>query len=59
MSYHDRGSYHKTGIAVVNPLIQIERKLKKVQEVLDNINEQSILTVADLKSKLQKALDDD
>ena len=44
---------------LLTPLIQIERKLKKVQEVLDNINEESILTATDLKIKLQKALDDD
>ena len=39
MGYHDRmpPDYMKTGIAVVNPLIRIERKLARVQEVLDNI----------------------
>jgi hypothetical protein len=60
MSYHDKPpSYYKTGIGVVNPLIRIELKLKKVQEVLDNISEQSILTATDLKIKLQKVIDDD
>ena len=60
MGYHDRRpDYMKTGMAVVNPLIRIEKKLKKVQEVLDNIGEQSVLTAADLKVKIQQALDGD
>jgi len=56
MSYHDRDLYRQTGIAVVNPLIRIERKLKKVQEVLDNISDASVLTAADLKAKIQHIL---
>lgn len=60
MAYHDRPpDYMRTGMAVVNPLIRIEKKLKKVQEVLDNIGDQSALTAADLKVKIQQALDDD
>jgi hypothetical protein len=59
MSYHDRPpGYMRSGIGVVNPLIRIENKLKKVQEVLDNISDASILTANDLKTKLQKVLDD-
>jgi len=60
MSYHGRPppGYNKTGIAVVNPLIRIEQKLKKVQEILDNISDSSILTANDLKKKIQKVLDD-
>ena len=59
MSYHGQPppDYNKTGIAVVNPLIRIEQKLKKVQEVLDNISDSSILTANDLKIKIQKVLD--
>ncbi len=57
MSYHDQPpDYVRTGIAVVNPLIRIERKLKRVQEVLDNISDASALTANDLKVKLQKVL---
>ena len=57
MGYHDRPpDYVKTGIAVVNPLIRIEQKLKKVQEVLDNISDASILTANDLKTKIEKVL---
>jgi len=60
MSYHDyTPHYNKTGIEVVNPLIRIERKLKRVQEVLDNISDNSILTAIDLKIKIQKVIDED
>jgi len=60
MSYHGYPpTYAKTGIAVVNPLIRIEQKLKKVQEVLDGIGEDSVLTAVDLKIKIQRAIDDD
>ena len=52
-------SYSKTGIGVVNPLIRIERKLKQIQEVLDNISEASVLTANDLKSKLEKVINED
>jgi hypothetical protein len=60
MSYHGNPpEYTKTGIAVVNPLIRIERKLKRIQEVLDNISEASILTAVDLKMKIESALADE
>ena len=60
MGYHDRmpPDYMKTGISVVNPLIRIERKLKEVQEILDNISDASALTANDLKIKIQRVLDD-
>lgn len=60
MGYHDRRppDYYKTGIGVVNPLHEIQRKLKKVQEVLDNISDSSVLTAEDLKAKIQRVLDD-
>ena len=57
MSYHDQTpDYTKTGISVVNPLIRIERKLIRIQEVLDNISQSSILTAVDLKIKIEKAI---
>jgi|TARA_R110002124_G_scaffold141870_1_gene306445 hypothetical protein len=57
MSYHDQPpGYMKTGIGVVNPLIRIERKLKKIQDVLDNISDYSVLTANDLKIKIQKVI---
>ena len=60
MSYHDGipPQYNKAGIGVVNPLRQIERKLKKIQEVLDNISDSSVLTANDLKIMIQRVIDD-
>ena len=60
MGYHDRKppDYNRTGIGVVNPLIRIEQKLKKIQDVLDNVGEHSVLSAADLKAKLQQVIDD-
>ena len=60
MGYHDRPppDYERTGIGVVNPLIRIERKLKKIQDILDNISDSSILTANDLKKKLEIVLKD-
>lgn len=59
MSYHDgwMPSYNKKGIAVVNPLHAIQKKLSEIQQVLDNISDQSVLTANDLKIKIQKVLD--
>tara|TARA_B100000287_G_C20313107_1_gene654676 strand:+ start:24 stop:212 length:189 start_codon:yes stop_codon:yes gene_type:complete len=61
MGYHDRKQpdYLNTGMGVVNPLIRIERKLKKIQDVLDNISDASILTANDLKIKIQRILKDE
>ena len=58
MSYHGRPppDYSYKGISVVNPLIRIERKLQRIQEVLDNIGDASILTAMDLKIKIEKAI---
>ena len=58
MGYHDRRPpYLDTGIAVVNPLHEIQRKLIRIQEVLDNISDSSVLTAIDLKIMIQKAID--
>jgi len=59
MSYHGNPppDYNQVGIAVVNPLHRIEQKLKKVQDILDNISDASILTANDLKIKIQRVLD--
>jgi len=61
MSYHGRPppDYSYKGISVVNPLIRIERKLKRIQEILDNISDSSILTALDLKAKIEKVLADE
>ena len=58
MGYHDRRPpYLDAGIAVVNPLHEIQRKLIKIQEVLDNVSECSVLSADDLKVKIQNILD--
>ena len=61
MSYHGRPppDYNYKGISVVNPLIRIERKLKRIQEILDNISDASTLTAVDLKIKIEKAIADE
>jgi hypothetical protein len=60
MSYHDRPpDYMRTGIAVVNPLIRIERKLKRIESILENIGDVSVLSAIDLKTMIQKALDEE
>ena len=61
MSYHGRPppDYNYKGISVVNPLIRIERKLKRIQEILDNISDASTLTAVDLKIKIEKAMADE
>ena len=60
MSYHGNPphDYNNTGIAVVNPLIRILKKLNKIQDILDNISDASILTAVDLKIKIQKVLEE-
>lgn len=59
MSYHDYPRDNNRGIVVVSPLLKVERKLKKVQDVLDNISDASILTANDLKIKIEKAFLED
>ena len=61
MSYHGRPppDYNYEGISVVNPLIRIERKLKRIQEVLGNISDASTLTALDLKNMIEKAISEE
>ena len=58
MGYHDRKQpdYMRTGMGVVNPLVRIEKKLNRIQEVLDNLCESSALSALDLKAKIEKVL---
>ena len=58
LGYHDRKQpdYIKTGMGVVNPLIQIERKLKKIQDVLDQLPEKA-MSVVELQEQIQKIID--
>lgn len=38
MSYHDNPPYNKTGIAVVNPLLELQRKLNKITEIVNELS---------------------
>tara|TARA_Y100000592_G_C5344190_1_gene255719 strand:+ start:73 stop:255 length:183 start_codon:yes stop_codon:yes gene_type:complete len=60
MSYHGfpPPDFKDTGISVVNPLIQIEQKFKKIRNILDNISENTELTAYDLKIKLLAVMND-
>ena len=61
MGYHDRKQpdYMRTGMGVVNPLMRIEQKLKRIQEVLDNLSDSAALSALDLKAKIEKVLADE
>ena len=54
MSYHD--GYDRPlmeGRAVVNPLIRIENKLKQIANLLADADEMEVITVADLKARIE------
>ena len=38
MSYHDQNPYRQTGIAVVNPLHEIQRKLDKIIQLVNELD---------------------
>ena len=38
MSYHDNPPYNKTGIAVVNPLLELQHKLNKITEIVNELS---------------------
>tara|TARA_R100000008_G_scaffold61939_1_gene39218 strand:+ start:355 stop:555 length:201 start_codon:yes stop_codon:yes gene_type:complete len=38
MSYHDNPPYNKTGIAVVNPLHELQRKLDKITRIVNELS---------------------
>ncbi len=60
MSYHGfpPPDYNQVGIAVVNPLHRIERKLKKIKDVLDGVSDMSVLSAIDLKIMINQIIDD-
>ena len=67
MGYHDRDIFEKRwrtttkeNEQVDNPRIKIispQKKLIDIQQVLNDLSEQSVLTATDLKHKIQKILD--
>ena len=72
MGYHDRKprDLNNSGISFVNPNLQreresarvqqsLERKLARVKEVLDNISDASVMTALDLKSMIERAMNEE
>ena len=51
-------SYLKTGIGVVNPLIQLQQRLDEIQKVINSLPEKAMSTV-ELSDTIQKILDGD
>ena len=47
-------NYNSTGIAVVNPLIRVEKKLIKIKELISEIDSETELTANDLKNMIAK-----
>jgi hypothetical protein len=60
MSYHGfpPPDYNQVGIAVVNPLHRIERKLKKIKQALEAVSENSGHTASDLKNLINQIIED-
>ena len=60
MSYHGfpPPDYNQVGIAVVNPLHRIERKLIKIKQALELVSENSDHTASDLKNMINQIIED-
>ena len=60
MSYHGfpPPDYNQVGIAVVNPLHRIERKLRKIKELLEVVSDDSDHTTGELKIMINKIIED-
>ena len=56
MSYHDGYRPAGEGIAVVNPLIEIENKLARIKKLIADIDSLAGLTAIDLKEKIDRIL---
>ena len=57
MGYHDRlpPAYEKTGIAVVNPLLQLQKRLDEIQKVINGLPEKAMTTI-ELSDAIQQIL---
>ncbi len=57
MSYHGYPppDYGKTGIAVVNPLMQLQKRLDRIQKLIHSLPEKAMTTV-ELSEAIQKIL---
>ena len=61
MGYHDRmpPTYeNSTGIGVVNPLLQLQKRLNQIQDIINSLPEKQMSTV-ELSTSIQKILDGD
>jgi len=61
MSYHDIPPYYdynSTGIAVVNPLIRVEKKLIKIKELISELDSETELTIGDLKNMIEEIIEE-
>ncbi len=61
MGYHDRKppSYeNSTGIGVVNPLLQLQKRLNQIQDVINSLPEKH-MSIVELSTSIQKILDGD
>jgi hypothetical protein len=61
MSYHDQPpyyNYNSTGIAVVNPLIRVEKKLIKIKELISELDSETELTANDLKNMIEEIIEE-
>ena len=57
MSYHDGYDCpRREGIAVVNPLIEIQRKLDKIKELVGNQEKMEDLSAIDLKKLIEEII---
>jgi len=58
ISYHDGYNPHTEGIAVVNPLLRIERKFEQIRQLLEDDGQLQNLTTHDLKDLIKKIMQD-
>ena len=59
MSYHGNPPiYSKTGIAVVNPLHRIEKKLSKIEDIVLNKGQNEDISKDDLLALLEGVLNE-
>jgi hypothetical protein len=58
MSYHDGYDPRAQGIAVVNPLIQIERKFTKIKKLLNNKEKIEKLSGIGVKELIEEILNE-
>ena len=58
MSYHDGYNPDNEGIAVVNPLLRIEKKFEQIRQLLEDDSQLKDLTTHGLKDLIEKIIQD-